>query len=624
MAGDESAVLPDPDEARRGRSDRLRGGIARPIGVIARQSSAIRIVLGLALVAVGAVFLLVSMTVQTIALVTGIGILLVGVAVLVVPGDRAEGPGSGSRSLPVIVSRVLGALLVLLGAGMALWPAAGAPLLAQLLTVALVVFAVATVIRAFRPGADQRVTGIIGAVATLAVAAVTVFWPVLTLVVFRLGVGAWFVFIGLQLLVRVLWRRPQAPRAPGGRRGVRWLRTIGASVALVLAVALAAGSGALLGGTPLPVPDGFYTPPADVPAQAGTLIRSAPMTVGVPAGAKAWRILYTTTNPDGSPAVSSGTVLAPADPGPDPLPLLTVSHGTVGVVPGCAPSLSAEPFADGAGTAMVDMVTKHGWVAVTSDYIGLGTKGPHPYLVGDAEARNVWDASKAVLGFSELKVSTDTVIWGHSQGGQGSLWTGQIAASYAPEFTVKGVAAFAPASNLYALAEAIKSETAGKTVSAYIAATWDKVFPDLDVEKNLTPGSAGPVERIGGLCFNGHDGLAAILRGSQVPNQIFPNALLAGPFGDKLKEQEPMGPFPAPLLVAQGLADPLVKPVIQDEWVKARCDAGIPVDYRTYPGLGHVELVGPDSPLTPQLEQWTLDRWDGKAPTPDCDHLPAG
>ena len=199
----------------------------------------------------------------------------------------------------------------------------------------------------------------------------------------------------------------------------------------------------------------------------------------------------------------------------------------------------------------------------------------------------------------------------------------RIAASYAPEFTVKGVAAFAPASNLFALAESIKAEAAGTTVSAYIATTWDRVYPALDVTADLTPGSAGPVERIGGLCFNGRDGLAAILRGSQVPNQIFPDAMLDGPFGDTLKQHEPTGPFPAPVLVAQGLADPLVKPAIQREWVQARCAAGAPIDYRTYPGLGHVGLVGPDSPLTPQLEQWTLDREANAAPaTPDCGDLP--
>ena len=613
MVPSDTASVTEPARTRSGPLGRVQAAIAR-------QRTPIRIVLGIVIAAVGVAFLLLPMTVQTIAQVTGLGVLLVGAAVLFgAVGERAP-TRQGAPSAAVIAARVLGILLVLLGAGMTLWPMAGAPLLALLITIALVVFAVATAVRAFGPGADQRVTGLIAALATLAVAAITTFWPVLTLVVFRLGVGAWFLFIGLLLLVRVLLRRSraQAPR----RAWMRWLRTIGASAALVLAVALAAGSGALLGGAPLPVPDSFYTPPAHMPTTAGTLIRSEPLLVGVPDGAKAWRILYTTVDAGGKPAVSSGTVLAPADPGPDPLPLLTVSHGTVGVVPGCAPSLSAAPFADGAGTAMVDMVTKHGWVAVTSDYIGLGTKGPHPYLVGDAEAKNVWDASRAVLGFSAVKVSTDTVIWGHSQGGQGSLWTGQIAASYAPEFTVKGVAAFAPAADLYGLADAIKTETAGKTVSAYIAATWDQVFPALDVSASLTPGSAGPVGRIGGLCFDGHDGLAAILRGSQVPNQIFPNAMMSGPFGARLKEQEPLGPFPAPVLVAQGLADPLVKPAIQHGWVQRRCDAGVPIDYRTFPGLGHVDLVAADSPLTPQLEQWTLDRWSGAPATPDCDHLP--
>ena len=38
--------------------------------------------------------------------------------------------------------------------------------------------------------------------------------------------------------------------------------------------------------------------------------------------------------------------------------------------------------ADGAGTAMQEMVTKHGWVAVTSDYTGMGTSGVAEYLVG--------------------------------------------------------------------------------------------------------------------------------------------------------------------------------------------------------------------------------------------------
>ena len=73
-----------------------------------------------------------------------------------------------------------------------------------------------------------------------------------------------------------------------------------------------------------------------------------------------------------------------------------------------------------------------------------------------------------------------------------------------------------------------------------------------------------------------------------------------------------------PVLVAQGLADPLVTPTMQENWVAGRCAAGDPIDFRTYPGLDHMGLVAADSPLTPQLVQWTLDRWAGAAPTPTC------
>jgi len=248
----------------------------------------------------------------------------------------------------------------------------------------------------------------------------------------------------------------------------------------------------------------------------------------------------------------------------------------------------------------------------------VGTEGTAEYLVGEAEARNVLDASLAARQFSELSLSADTVVWGHSQGGQGALWTAQMAKDYAPELNVLGVAAFAPAANLYGLAEADKSNAGGKTVSAYIAKTWNEAFPELKLEQHLTPGSRGPVDRISQLCFNGSDAISAILRGTQVPNQIFPDSMLQGEFGDLLKKQAPTGPFAGPVLVAQGLADPLVLPKLQQQWVTERCDAGVAVDYRMFEGLSHVSLVAADSPLTPQIVQWTLDRWSGEAAPTEC------
>src|SRR5690606_16229927 len=234
-----------------------------------------------------------------------------------------------------------------------------------------------------------------------------------------------------------------------------------------------------------------------------------------------------------------------------------------------APSLSATPFADGAGTALEEMVTDHGWAGVTSDYVGLGTSGMHPYLVGQAEARNVLDASRAARQLDGLTLGADTVVWGHSQGGHGALWTGQIAGDYAPELTLRGIAGMAPATDLFDLAEASKSEVAGKTVSAYIARSWNVIYPELDLSGHLNPGTAHGVEKVGDLCFNEKDVIAALLRGTQIPEQVFPDAVPDGDLGEKLRMNSPTGPWPAPVLIAQGLADPLVKPAMQQNWVDA-------------------------------------------------------
>lgn len=516
--------------------------------------------------------------------------------------------GAIAFGLVVLLTSVLSTLWSLL-------PGVGPVIAAFAIGVGLVAHGLFAAFRAFRVNSDERLATVLTAVASILVGAVAFSWPVFTLTIFRLIFGGWLLFIGIRTIAALLIRR-RKPRAQSKRAA--WVHTTAAGLSLVLAGLLAFGSNLALGGTLQPAPGPFYASPASVPSEHGKLIRSEPLNVGVPKGAEAWKILYTTTHFDGTPATSSGVVIAPEQRGSDPLPLITVAHGTTGITTGCAPSLSQTPFVDGAGTALEEMVVDHGWAAVISDYIGLGTAGTHPYLIGDAEARNVLDASLAARELSELSLSERTVVWGHSQGGQGALWTGQQAESYAPELTVIGIAAFAPATDLLGLAKAVKDEAPGKVVSAYISSTWERIYPELDLANTLTPGSKGGVERIQGLCFNGQDVISAMLSGTQIPNQLFPNSALDGALGKKLSEQEPVGPFPAPVMVAQGLADPLVKPELQSKWVAARCAAGEEIDFREFKGLGHVDLVAADSPLTPEIVSWTLDRWDGAPATPNC------
>ena len=76
--------------------------------------------------------------------------------------------------------------------------------------------------------------------------------------------------------------------------------------------------------------------------------------------------------------------------------------------------------------------------------------------------------------------------------------------------------------------------------------------------------------------------------------------------------------MPAPLLVAQGDADPLVLPAMQRQWVAARCAAGQQLDVRSYPGLDHLSLVAADSPLTPVLVAWAQARLAGDPARSTC------
>lgn len=96
-----------------------------------------------------------------------------------------------------------------------------------------------------------------------------------------------------------------------------------------------------------------------------------------------------------------------------------------------------------------------------------------------------------------------------------------------------------------------------------------------------------------------------------------------GPLGARLQQNIPSGPIPAPLFLGQGETDPLVLPSAQKQYVQQRCaSGGGPVLYKTYAGRDHVGVVQPDSPLIPDLIQWTQDRLAGKPAPSNCSQLP--
>jgi hypothetical protein len=162
-------------------------------------------------------------------------------------------------------------------------------------------------------------------------------------------------------------------------------------------------------------PDAFYDPPSDVPREPGELLRSEPLkNVILPAGVRGWRILYATTVDDSTPATAIATVFAPTDSSAGPRPVIAWEHGTRGLLQKCMPSLLSAPTK---GVPERDRIVMAGWVVVATDYSFAEKSGPHPYLIGEGEARAALDSVRAARQMSELTLDARMVVWGHSQGG---------------------------------------------------------------------------------------------------------------------------------------------------------------------------------------------------------------
>ncbi|MBL8419032.1 MAG: alpha/beta fold hydrolase [Dechloromonas sp.] len=363
-------------------------------------------------------------------------------------------------------------------------------------------------------------------------------------------------------------------------------------------------------------PDAFYQPPADRPARPGALLRQEAFTRGVPADAQAWRMLYTTARQDGTAAVASAIVLASRGSRSEPRPVIAWTHGTTGVVPGCAPSLLNDPFAN---VPALRQLIDQGWIYVATDYVGQGTAGPHPYLIGEGEARSALDAIRALRQMEGIRVGNDVVVWGHSQGGHAALWTGIAAPAYAPDVNILGVAAIAPASDLPSLIEAIHATPVGRIMSAFVLHSYAAAYPDVEVDAYVPGWKRWLASDIAGRCLAGREALFSVAEALAAGGSIFGIAPTRGSFGQRLAENTPKSPLRQPLLIAQGLADDLVRPDVQSRYVRDRCAVGEQLEYRTYAGRDHLSVVAPDSPLTRDLVQWTQDRFDKVSSSATCD-----
>jgi dienelactone hydrolase len=332
--------------------------------------------------------------------------------------------------------------------------------------------------------------------------------------------------------------------------------------------------------------DAFYSPPDPLPHGApGAVIRT--MSIAAPAGARAWKVLYHSRALDGRDLAVSGVVVAPDARAPaGGRPIVTWAHGTTGLADQCAPSRI-----DTVGTTLPfeQQFLDAGYVVAATDYEGLGTPGPHPYLVGESEGRSVLDIARAAHGLGAGSAGTGAgktvVVAGHSQGGQAALFAGQLAPTYAPELRVKGVAAFAPATEPATFLAAAALVPATRGFAAMIAEGIGAAFPNADVDAVLTPDAAAAVQQLDGAgClfttlagFRDRD--ITVLRGDPNAVPAIHAALLRSTPGRVATK--------IPTFVLQGDADQLVPEPSTQAYVTRACALGDPLTYTVYAGATH-------------------------------------
>ena len=366
----------------------------------------------------------------------------------------------------------------------------------------------------------------------------------------------------------------------------------------------------------LPAQTSFYDAPRSLLAgEPGTLVRQEPID-GAPLGAAAYRVLYRSTGLKGEPIFVSGVVVVPRGESPvDGRPIIAWAHPTSRITPRCAPSLAMFVFQQIQG---LRSFVERGYVVAATDYPGLGTGELHPYLVGESEARAVIDAVRVARTMPGAGGGKRFTVWGHSQGGQAALFSGMIAKSYAPELTLLGVAAAAPATDLVTLMNDDINSAGGKNITAMTLWSWHRVY-DVSIDGIVDPRAMPAVDRLAYECIEGPFDLIARQRTERPLEKHF--LTVEQPANVEpwhaLLERNTAGVLPPdiPVFLAQGTNDQIVRPEVTQNYMSKLCKAGSQVKMVLLLYVGHGRAA---QESTIAAADWMTDRFAGEEPPDDC------
>jgi pimeloyl-ACP methyl ester carboxylesterase len=363
-----------------------------------------------------------------------------------------------------------------------------------------------------------------------------------------------------------------------------------AAIALLCAVGAAAADAKVPEG---PKGGAFYKPPKKLPKGHGRIIwqRDATKLVPIETAKVNKTILYTSTSPQGKRVAVSGALSIPKGRTPKGgWPVISWAHGTTGAADSCAPT-RIRPNPSYQQEPQLEDWVDAGYAVVRTDYQGLGTPGPHPYLVGKAEGRSVLDMVSAAHRYKPA-ISNKFLIAGHSQGGQSALFAASLAETWSPNLRFRGVASYAPASHLYEQKELLPALTSPSGLSAIAALILEgatTTSKDIVIDDLLTSAALGLFPQVDQVC------LPALAQpdsfGGIPPANLLQSGADTAALDKALKKMNPAVKIAKPVLVLQGEADMTAFPTFTDQLVAELNGKGDGVAYKTYPGIDHGQVI---------------------------------
>jgi pimeloyl-ACP methyl ester carboxylesterase len=349
---------------------------------------------------------------------------------------------------------------------------------------------------------------------------------------------------------------------------------------------------------------------------AGQLV-SAETVANAPRQMQAWRVTYVTNDQDGAARTATGVIIAPRGPAPArPRRVIAWTHGAWGVAERCGPSLSADFLTQ---SPALDKMVARGYVVVAPDYPGLGSAGPHGFLLGKETAHSVLDAVRAAGSISEAGAGRTFAVWGESQGGHAALWTSIEARRYAPDLSLIATAAAAPPTDLPANLQSGSDANARAMLTSFALYSWSQRL-QAPLSTLFRPAVRGVVARLAQnncIELGKTPRLGTVLGVVTVRNALRGRDIMSIPPWSTIARENSVNArsVAGPLMMAQSAADAIVSPQVTRDFARRYCRLGHPLRYLSMSSTAHEHSARDSADAT---LDWIDARFVGDREPNDC------